>query len=395
MSCRSSGVIGALDLLDRPRRQPQIDRAAGLVAQPVALGGFAVAVPLDVVERQGDDRGELVDEGRLERGEPVLRHADQRRADRLVRAAFRRERHARRRRDQNEAGVLVAGVVQRIEAARDERIVERADRQQPLAVDRMRQAERGQQDEQVHLGDAELDVLALRRELPVEGRGDALALERVGHALAGEQAAAVDPGAEIGRDGHVRRGGDDALGERRSSRAAELVEQRAEAVLRRHRPAGSVTASSSGTAMLRRLEPARPAVGERHAVEERLQLVRAASAGPSNVSHSWPGADVHRVAEGLHLRRRHQAGVVVLVAGERQAEALDRVGDEAGRPVVIDRCRRPRAATAGRGRRDCSSAAPARRRERLSISRVTGPWSPRSSIRRLRHAAPPWKVSAE
>ena len=38
----------------------------------------------------------------------------------------------------------------------------------------------------------------------------------------------------------------------------------------------------------------------------------------------------------FHLRRRHQAGVVVLVAGDRQAEALHRVGDEAGRPVVID-----------------------------------------------------------
>ena len=37
----------------------------------------------------------LVDEGRLEGGEAVLRHADQRRSDRLVRAALRRERHAR------------------------------------------------------------------------------------------------------------------------------------------------------------------------------------------------------------------------------------------------------------------------------------------------------------
>ena len=53
-------------------------------------------------------------------------------------------------------------------------IVERADRQQPLAEQRMRQAERGEQQEQVHLGDAELDMLALRRELPALGRGDAL-----------------------------------------------------------------------------------------------------------------------------------------------------------------------------------------------------------------------------
>ena len=51
-------------------------------------------------------------------------------------------------------------------------IVERADRHQALAVDRVREAERREQDEQIHLGDAELDVLALRRELPVEGRGE-------------------------------------------------------------------------------------------------------------------------------------------------------------------------------------------------------------------------------
>ena len=37
-----------------------------------------------------------------------------------------------------------------------------------------------------------------------------------------------------------------------------------------------------------------------------------------------------------HLLVVHQAGVVVLVAGERQAVALDRVGDEAGRHVVLD-----------------------------------------------------------
>ena len=114
--------------------------------------------------------------------------------------------------------------------------------------------ERRQQDEQIHLGDAELDVLALRRELPVERRGDALALEGVGHALAGEQAAAVDPGAEIGRDGDVRRGGDDALGERRLL-ARQLVEQRAEAELRRHLRLDRHR-ELIGRRILRRLQPA-------------------------------------------------------------------------------------------------------------------------------------------
>src|SRR5580692_1975042 len=87
-----------LDLLDRTGGQAQIDRAPGLVAQPVALGGLAlgilVGVALNVIEREGQDGGELIDEGRLERGKAVLRDADQRLGDRLVRAAFRRQRDA-------------------------------------------------------------------------------------------------------------------------------------------------------------------------------------------------------------------------------------------------------------------------------------------------------------
>ena len=60
-----------------------------------------------------------------------LAERDQRRVDRLVRAAFGAERDPARRRDQQEARVLVAGVVERIEAAGDERVVERSDREQP------------------------------------------------------------------------------------------------------------------------------------------------------------------------------------------------------------------------------------------------------------------------
>ena len=127
----------ALDLLDRPRREAQIDRAAGLVAQPVALGrlrrrrpsGCSRSANAMIAASSSTKAGSNA-------GEPVLRHADQRLRDRLVRAAFRRQRDAGRRRHQNEARILVAGVVERIEAARDERIVQRADRQQPLAVDR-------------------------------------------------------------------------------------------------------------------------------------------------------------------------------------------------------------------------------------------------------------------
>jgi hypothetical protein len=94
-----------------------------------------------------------------------------------MRAAFRCEGDSRRRRDQDEAGVLITGIVQRIGAAIDERVVERADRDQPLAFNRMRKAQRRKQDEEIVLGDPQLEMLARRRKLPGEGGGDALLAE--------------------------------------------------------------------------------------------------------------------------------------------------------------------------------------------------------------------------
>ena len=122
--------------------------------------------PLHVIEGVAQQDRQFVDMGRLEAGQPVGGHADQRRVDRLVLPALRRQRQAGRRRDQQEARILVAGVDQRIEAAVDERIVHRADRQHPRAGHRRRQPGRAQQQEQILLGDAEFDVLALGRHAP-------------------------------------------------------------------------------------------------------------------------------------------------------------------------------------------------------------------------------------
>ena len=210
-----------LRLVQRAGREPQIDRTA--------LAGFA----LHVAKAPAHDHGEFIDKGRFERGQAILRHADQRRRDRLMRAAFRRQRDARRRRRHHETGVLVAGIIQRIEAALDEGIVQRPDRQQPLAIDRMRQPERREHDEQVHLGDAEFQMLSLRRKIPVEGRRDFLLPEQIGVLGFGEQAAAVDPGAEIGRHGDVRRRGDDARSQFAIA-AREFVEHQPKALLGRH-----------------------------------------------------------------------------------------------------------------------------------------------------------------
>ena len=81
--------------------------------------------------------------------------------------------------DEQEAGVLVAGVVQRIEAAGDERVVERADRQQPRAEQLVREAEAGEVEEQVVLGDAELEMLAGPALAPRRRRGHLLGAEHV------------------------------------------------------------------------------------------------------------------------------------------------------------------------------------------------------------------------
>ena len=176
-------------------------------------------------------------------------------------------------------------------------------------------------------------MLSGRRELPGEGRWDALALEGVGHRLAREQAPAIDPRPEIGRNRHVRRGRDDARRKLRGA-ARDLVEQRAKPDLRRHfrldRDCKLVRHLDA-----RRLQAAFAARCERNATEESGNalgwLAEAFERGPFVTL-----PDVHRRAKGFHLCRSHQPGMVILVAGKRQAETFDGIGDEADRPVVID-----------------------------------------------------------
>src|SRR5580704_6258380 len=65
-------------LLDWSGGEAQIDGAAGLVAQPIALARLALPVALNAIEREAQNGGELVDESRLEGREPILRQSDQR-----------------------------------------------------------------------------------------------------------------------------------------------------------------------------------------------------------------------------------------------------------------------------------------------------------------------------
>lgn len=78
-----------------------------------------------------------------------------------------------------------------------EGIIDRADGKQPLAEQAVRQACSAQKQEQVHLGDAQFDMLAFGREFPFRGGWNAVFDEGVGLRLPGEQLAAVDPGAQV------------------------------------------------------------------------------------------------------------------------------------------------------------------------------------------------------
>ena len=160
-------------------------------------------VALQVLEGKAEDFRELVRVSGFEAQQLGLADADQRRRDRLVGAALGRLRDARRRCDQEKAGALVDRVDEGIQPARYERVVERADRDQALAEQRPGQAERREQQEQVVLGDPELDVLAAPALGPQLRRGQALLLEHVGMLGAIEHAAPADPRAQAGRHGDV------------------------------------------------------------------------------------------------------------------------------------------------------------------------------------------------
>ena len=288
----------------------------------VRASGSASPLALHVVEGEAHHHRQFVHEGGLERGQPVLRHADQGCADGLMRAAFARQRDARRRRHQQEPRILVAGVIQRIQPARDEGIVERAHRQQPYPEQLMRQAQRRQQQEQVHLGDAQLDMLSVWREIPHIGRRNFLGLEDVLHMLAGEQFAPVHPAAQIGRDRDVGRGGDDAVGEGRVA-APDLGQDQSETLLGGHQAFRFGLGQGVGDRQRGRVQFALGLLRERHVAEECFDLGARQGKALELVPFM---AFAHMIGwrGSRHLRFRHQAGVIVLVALPAAGRSLSR-----------------------------------------------------------------------
>ena len=316
---------GALRLGDGPGGEPEVDRPAAGVPQPPRRVSLA-AVALNVVERPAEDDREFVHKGWFKRRQSVLCHADQGGANGLMRPAFRRERDSGGRGHEDEAGVLVTGVVERVQPPVDERIVERGNRQQPCAEEVVRQPKHRQHQEEVVFRDAQLDVLSGRRQFPLLHRGDLLLPEGIGSGLAVEDSASVDPAAEVGGNRDVRREGDDVIREWFLA-AGKVGEHAAKALLR-----GSRFAESDGQGLRNRklpgLETPTALLVEGHLRKKLLKLWfrKVQSRKPLPL---LAGVNVVLLAELLHLLRIHQARVVVLVSGKRQVAALDGVGDDA------------------------------------------------------------------
>ena len=134
--------------------------------------------------------------------------------------------------------------------------------------------------------------------------------------------------------------------------------------------------------------------GERTWRRGRPDSPRPSRGRPAKGSHSSPAGTPIRAWKAAIWVVGHQAGVVVLVALERQAEALDGVDDEELGPLVAPRRGRRRAGGPGRGRRGWSSARPGPRRRSGRAAATTSGSPPRSARMRARQAAPPWKVRA-
>ncbi len=141
-------------------------RPAGFVAKPRKVIRVAIAIPLKITERPFDDDGQFVVKGRLKRGQPILAHPDQRCPDGRMRAAFLGQCGPGRGSDQDEPCILTSCVVQGIARASNKGIMHFAVGDQPFAKQRMRQVCSSKEQHQVHLGDARLNMLPLRRKFP-------------------------------------------------------------------------------------------------------------------------------------------------------------------------------------------------------------------------------------
>ena len=253
-----------------------------------------------------------------------------------MRAALPRERDPGRRADEDEARARVGRVDDALEGAHHERVVDGADRQEALPLVVPGQAELPEEQDEVHLGDAHLDVLARRPDAPLQRR----VLHRVVDGLLGRRPdpGLVDEAAEVRRDRDVGRHRDEPLAHVLDAR--QLEQDAAERRLRRDRGR-------------------RVALGERRGDGERrgrrsLAPVEAPARGLDQLALRRPrresvplgvGLEPDALAEAVDLLPGEEGGVVLRSSGDLESVPLDRVGEHDGRPVG-------RLARAAEGRED-------------------------------------------
>ncbi len=297
---------------------------------------------------------------------------------------------ARWRADQQEARILVTAIVQRIEAAGDERIVDRADRDQPRAEVRRRQARARRASGRSCSPRCPVRCAGRRHARPISAPRDFGGLEHVLQLAAAEQPAPVDEAAKVGRlvtSGAVvtirsPSGSPDFARSIRMRPNADCVDWWSPSGTGRRAGTGTGSARCSGGV-----------AANGAAIDKRLEVSRDIVAKPAERLPFLPLGDIQAGAQLGDLGRVHHPGMIVLVPGERQPEALDRVGDEHGRPVVVGRRKgidqRFDAMTAQIGHQ------PRQRRVVIAGEQLADAGrSPMSAISRARQAAPPWKVSA-
>src|SRR5258706_9497653 len=148
-----------------------------------------------------------------------------------MRAPLGSESNATGRRHKDESRVLVASVIQGIQASRDEWVVKRADRKQTCSEHAVRKPERRQQQEQVHFRNSELEVLPAGTQFPALHRSYSLLAKGVRKLIAPEDSAPIDPRSKVRRNRHVRRCRHYATGNVRLL-TADLIQNVAERSLR-------------------------------------------------------------------------------------------------------------------------------------------------------------------
>ena len=324
------------------------------------------------------------DERRLVGHAARLLQPDGRRLDGLVRTALGSEGDAGRRADQDRLPPGVDPERPGLQGALDERVVHDADRQQRLSPAVPRGTELAHEADQVGLGDAQLDVLTAGLLPPVQDRLGVVG-EPVRPLGRGPHADLVHPAAQVGAGADVGAHRDDAAAGLGSG-PVEVEQRAAQGGLRRGGPRRGPAQVGRDLRHLGRglLDPPEPlgGVGEQ-------------PCGRAVGREHRPGVgrvDAQAGGELADLRLVEQGRVVLWMPLGGQPVALERVGQDDGRPGVVDLRERRTQRGRGRGRRGCGRRRPGRRRARRPAA---GRSRPRRRRRRAASpAAPPGSAGA-